>query len=93
MTGNPASITVKGAKSPEYLENLYLLVTYGQMSLVVATKSLGMSKRQLIRRLKAWQSEGAESFVHGNIGRPAKNRISKERNLSVYAYESLQTVS
>lgn len=78
MTRNPTSITAKDAKSPEYLENLYQLVTYWQIHLSVAAKELGISKRQLLRRLRAWRSNGPKSFVHGNTGRPAPNRLPQE---------------
>ena len=36
MTRNPTSITAKDPESPEYLENLYQLVAYGQIHLSVA---------------------------------------------------------
>lgn len=78
MTRNPTSITAKDAKPPEYLENLYQLVAYGQIHLSVAAKELGISKRQLLRRLRAWRSNGPKSFVHGNTGRPAPNRLPQE---------------
>lgn len=45
MTRNPTSITAKDPESPEYLENLYQLVTYGQINLSVAAKEPRICKR------------------------------------------------
>ncbi len=78
MSRKSTSILAVDTKSPKYLENLYQLVDYGQMSSSAAAKTLGISKRQLLRRLKAWRSNGAKSFDHGNKGRSAPNRLSEE---------------
>ena len=50
-------------------------VTRGAMTAVTAAKVLGLSRRQIHRLLKAFQSDGASAICHKARGRRSNNRI------------------
>jgi transposase len=49
-----------------------------RLSVREAAAKLGKSERQVYRLLKRVRREGREGVVHGNVGRPAPNRIDPE---------------
>ena len=52
-------------------------VIQGNLTIAEAAKSLGLSKRQVLRLKKAVQQQGAAALIHKNIGRKPSHAVSE----------------
>lgn len=59
-------------------DNLFRLLSYGLISAAEAAKALGISTRQVYRRLQAWNANGGKLPPHGNAKRVPVNRTPDE---------------
>ena len=68
---------VHGVYQPSVAElvAVYQAVSFGVLSVADAAQRLGISRRQMYRRLEAWNSHNGKLPQHGNTGRVAKNRL------------------
>lgn len=57
------------------LTAVYQAVAFGVLSVADAAQRVGISRRQMYRRLEAWNANNGKLPPHGNTGRVAKNRL------------------
>ena len=71
---------VQAVYKPSETEQLavYKSLSVGLISVSDAATRLGISRRQMYRRIAAWNANNGKPPRHGNAGRPAGNRLPTE---------------